>query len=46
MTVLLAHAGHWLTSIGFAVAPLTVIAGVVAMALRERHRDQESGHKA
>jgi hypothetical protein len=39
VTVLVAHAGHWLAGIGFAVAPLTVIAGVVAMALRERRRD-------
>ena len=36
MTVLLAHAGHWLTSIGFALAPLTVIAAVGVLALRER----------
>ena len=39
MTVLLAHAGHWLTSIGFALAPLTVIAGVAALAIREHRRD-------
>jgi uncharacterized membrane protein len=40
MTVLLAHAGHWLTTVGFALAPLTVIAGVAAMALHERRRGQ------
>ena len=38
MSLLLAHAGHWLTTVGFAAAPLTVIAGVVAMALAERRR--------
>ena len=36
--VLLAHAGHWLTTIGFALAPLTVIAGIGAIALVERRR--------
>ncbi len=36
--LLLAHAGHWLTTIGFALAPLTVIGGVVALALAERRR--------
>ena len=36
--IVLAHAGHWLTTIGFAAAPLTVIAGVVAIALAERRR--------
>lgn len=39
MSLPLAHAGHWLMSIGFAGAPLTVIAAVVIMALRERRRD-------
>jgi len=38
MTLLLAHAGHWLTTIGFALAPLTVIAGVVALAVIEGRR--------
>jgi hypothetical protein len=38
MTVLLAHAGHWLTTVGFALAPLTVIAGIAAIALSERRR--------
>lgn len=35
----LAHAGHWLSTIGFAAAPLTVIGGIVALALTERRRD-------
>jgi hypothetical protein len=38
MTLLLAHAGHWLTTLGFALAPLTVIAGVVVMTVMERRR--------
>jgi hypothetical protein len=38
--LLLAHAGHWLTPIGFAAAPLTVIAGVVGLALAERRRSR------
>ncbi len=38
MSIPLAHAGHWLMSIGFAGAPLTVIGGVVLLALRERRR--------
>ena len=36
--LLVAHAGHWLTTIGFALAPLTVIGGVVALAIAERRR--------
>jgi hypothetical protein len=36
--IVLAHAGHWLTTIGFALAPLTVVAGVAAIALSERRR--------
>lgn len=36
--LLLAHAGHWLSTVGFALAPLTVIAGVVALAIAERRR--------
>ena len=38
MSIVLAHAGHWLTTVGFALAPLTVIAGVVALAALERRR--------
>jgi hypothetical protein len=38
MSLELAHAGHWLTTVGFALAPLTVIAAVVAMAVVERRR--------
>lgn len=37
MTVI-AHAGHWLLAVGYAGAPLTVIACVAALALRERRR--------
>jgi hypothetical protein len=40
MSVLVAHAGHWLTTVGFAAAPLTVIAGLAAMALTERRRER------
>ena len=40
MSVLVAHAGHWLTTLGFAAAPLMVIAGVAAMALAERRRER------
>ena len=38
MIPLIAHAGHWLTTVGFALAPLTVIAGIAAIALMERRR--------
>jgi hypothetical protein len=41
MTFVVAHAGHWLMGLGFATAPLTVIAGIAMLALRERHRDQD-----
>ena len=33
---LVAHAGHWLETIGFAVVPLTVIAGIASLAIIER----------
>ena len=36
--LLVAHAGHWLTSIGFALAPLSVIAAIAALAIREHRR--------
>jgi hypothetical protein len=39
--LLLAHAGHWLETIGFALVPLTVIAGIAALALAERRRNGE-----
>jgi hypothetical protein len=42
VTLVLAHAGHWLMNIGFAAPPLMVIGGVVAMVLRERRRDQNT----
>jgi hypothetical protein len=37
--IVLAHAGHWLMGIGFAGAPLTVIAGIAFLAVRERRRE-------
>lgn len=40
-SVLVAHAGHWLTTVGFALAPLTVIAGVAALAVAERRRARD-----
>ncbi len=43
MTLPLAHAGHWLMSIGFAGAPLTVIGAVAVLAWRERRRENRSG---
>jgi predicted lysophospholipase L1 biosynthesis ABC-type transport system permease subunit len=38
MSLVVAHAGHWVTTVGFALAPLTVIAGIVALAVLERRR--------
>ena len=35
---LVAHTGHWLETVGFAVVPLTVIAGIAALAIIERRR--------
>jgi hypothetical protein len=35
--LLLAHSGHWLPTVGFALAPLTVIAAIALMLIRE-HR--------
>ena len=40
MSPVLAHAGHWLTTVGFALAPLTVILAVGAMAVVERRRSR------
>ena len=40
--IVVAHAGHWLTTIGFALAPLTVIAGVAVIALSERRRHRDA----
>ena len=43
--LLLAHAGHWLTTVGFALAPLTVVAGIGVLVIAERRRDRRpSGH--
>jgi hypothetical protein len=36
-----AHAGHWLEAIGFALAPLIVIAGIAAIAVSERRRSKQ-----
>ena len=36
MIVLLAHAGHWVGTVAFAVPALLVGAGVALLALRER----------
>lgn len=38
--LLVAHAGHWLLALGFAAAPLMVIAGIGAIALGERRRQR------
>jgi len=35
---IVAHAGHWLTSIGFALAPLSVIAAAVGITIADRRR--------
>ena len=39
-SLVVAHAGHWLTSVGFALAPLTVIAGIVTLIVLERRRER------
>jgi len=44
VSLLLAHAGHWLTTIGFALAPLSVIVAIAAMALLERRRRRDGGY--
>jgi len=36
MMLPLAHTGHWLMGLGFASAPLAVIAGIGFLAWRER----------
>jgi hypothetical protein len=41
VSVVLAHAGHWLTTVGFAAAPLTVIAGIATLVLIERRRGHQ-----
>ena len=38
IALVLAHAGHWLLPLGFAGAPLMVIAGIAVLALRQRRR--------
>ena len=40
MSLLFAHAGHWLVSVGFAGAPLTVIAGIGFLVWRERRESR------
>jgi hypothetical protein len=39
--VVVAHAGHRLEAIGFALAPLIVIAGIAAIAISERRRGRQ-----
>ncbi len=39
--LVVAHAGHWLSSLALAFAPLTLIGGLVAVAIRERRRDDQ-----
>ncbi len=34
--IVVAHAGHWLMGVGFAGPPLVMIAGLIALAVRER----------
>ena len=36
--LVVAHAGHWLMGLGFAGAPLMVVAGIAVIAIRERRR--------
>jgi hypothetical protein len=40
-TLVLAHAGHWLSGLAFALAPLTVAAGLAAVAIRERRGQRD-----
>ena len=40
-SLVVAHAGHWLAGIGFAAAPLTVVAGIVALVVIERRRGRK-----
>lgn len=44
MTVLVAHAGHWLMGVGFAGPPLMIVAGVLVLAMRERRREPDGSH--
>jgi hypothetical protein len=39
--LLIGHAGHWLEAIGFALAPLIVIAGIATIAISERRRSKQ-----
>ena len=36
--MIVAHAGHWLVSVGFAGPPLLVVVALVVMTVRERRR--------
>lgn len=38
MTLLVGHAGHWLVGLGFAAAPVSVIAAVIVLAIVDRRR--------
>jgi hypothetical protein len=44
MTLVVAHAGHWLMSVGFAGPPLAMVAGLAFLAMRERRRDDSGTH--
>lgn len=37
--MIVAHAGHWLVSLSFALPPLMLVLGLVVMTVRERRRD-------
>lgn len=42
LTLYLAHAGHWLTSIAFAV-PVLLVPGAVVLAAIDRRRERAGG---
>ena len=46
MILPVAHMGHWLMGLGFASAPLTVIAGIVFIAWRERRGSEAERSEA
>ncbi len=43
MTLVVAHAGHWLLAIGYAGPPLMVIGAISGIAIRERRRGGNAG---
>jgi hypothetical protein len=38
VALVIAHAGHWLTTVGFALAPLSVVAAIAVLVIAERRR--------